>query len=213
MVDRSSTPWSKPVTDSTSRAYERAPGHLGMTPGAYRSGGRSQSIRYAIDDTPLGMVLIAATPIGVCAIRMGDVREALEDGLRAEFPNATFVEDADALASARRVIKSLAAGRSVGRGVPLDIAATAFQHQVWTALRDIPMGETRTYAEIARAIGRPSAARAVARACASNPVALVIPCHRVVRTDGAAGGYRWGADRKSVLLAAERGRTPRNART
>lgn len=189
---------------STSRAYERTPGHLGMTPTGYRDGARGQEIRYAADETPLGTILVAATSIGVCAIRIGNTAGELVDGLRAEFPHATLIDDATPLAPARRVIRSLAAGRPVARTLPLDIAATAFQHEVWTALKRIPIGETRSYADIARAIGHPTAVRAVARACATNPVALLIPCHRVVRTNGTAGGYRWGTQRKAALLAAER---------
>ena len=193
---------------STSRAYERTPTHLGMTPSTYRSGGMRQEIRYAIEPTPIGAVLIAATAIGVCAIRLGEHRDALEAGLRDEFPNATLVEDPAALSKARHVVRATAAGRDDAGALPLDVAATAFQHQVWTALRHIPAGETRSYAEIARSVGRPTAVRAVARACAANPVALVIPCHRVVCADGRMGGYRWGADRKAALLAAEGATAP-----
>jgi AraC family transcriptional regulator of adaptative response/methylated-DNA-[protein]-cysteine methyltransferase len=187
---------------STSRVYERTSAHLGMTPRGYRSGGAAQRIRFAIADTAIGLVLVASTDVGVCAVRMGATRRELESALRGEFPRAALTEDAEGLAGPLTTVGALAEGRAAP-AMPLDIAATAFQHQVWTALQRIPRGETRSYADIARAIRRPSAVRAVANACAGNPVALLVPCHRVVRSDGTQGGYRWGTDRKAALLAAE----------
>ncbi len=188
---------------STSRVYDRAVDHLGMTPSGYRGGAVAQQIRYAIGETALGPVLIASTDLGVCAVRMDDSRSRLAQALRDEFPEATLQDDPDALASPMAIVRALAAGRRAATGVPLDIVATAFQHQVWTALRHIPRGETRSYRDIARAIGRPTAIRAVANACANNPVALLIPCHRVTRANGTPGGYRWGSAKKRQLLATE----------
>jgi len=188
---------------STSRLYDRSTAHLGMTPTGYRAGGAHQAIAFAVEDTALGPVLIAATDRGICAIRIGEPRAQAIASLHDEFPRAACREDRSALSHEREVVRALASGRSPESNLPLDVRATAFQHQVWTALARIPRGETRSYRDIAQAIGRPRAVRAVANACASNPVALLIPCHRVVRSDGEHGGYRWGADRKSRLLEAE----------
>lgn len=201
-----------PVTDamleagigSASRLYERAPRELGMTPAAFRRGGRGVAVRCAVARTPLGLLLVATTARGVCAVRLGDSAAALEGGLRRELPRAIVTRDDAALEPlVRRVLASVAAARPDPR-LPLDIRATAFQRRVWQALRAIPRGETRTYAEVARAIGRPGAARAVGAACARNPLALVVPCHRVVRGDGGLGGYAWGIERKRRLLRRER---------
>jgi len=189
---------------SSSRFYERAAPKLGMTPTTYKRGGEGLALRYGIIDSPLGRLLVAATPRGVCAVTMGASDDELERALRAEYPAAAVERGGTAIEKwARRVLDHLE-GRRPRLELPLDIQATAFQWQVWTALAEIPYGETRSYGEVARALGRPRAARAVARACASNPVALAIPCHRVVPAAGGVGGYRWGAGRKKALLAREK---------
>jgi AraC family transcriptional regulator of adaptative response/methylated-DNA-[protein]-cysteine methyltransferase len=190
---------------SPSRAYDQSRTRLGMTPGAYRQGGSGISIRFTIVDTALGAVLVAATGRGVCAVTLGDDARALEACLRAEFPAARIDPADDELRGWAGAVVRRLAGDEAER-VPLDVRGTAFQWRVWEALQRIPHGTTRTYAQIARDLGQPSAARAVARACATNQVALVIPCHRVVREDGALGGYRWGLERKRALLDAERRR-------
>ncbi len=188
---------------SSSRFYERAAARLAMRPTDYRRGGAGGAIAYAIVDSPLGRLLVAATPRGVCAVEMGASDAELARGLRAEFPLAAL-EPGDRKLDAwtRRVVRHLE-GKIPRLDLPLDIRATAFQWQVWTALQAIPPGETRTYKQVAASIGRPAAVRAVAHACASNPVALAIPCHRVVRGDGGLAGYRWGLRRKRALIAAE----------
>ncbi len=188
---------------SSSRLYERAPRHLGMTPGAYRRGGRGMRIAYTITASPLGRLLVAATERGLCAVSLGDADPPLEAALRAEYPSAEVRRDDEGLGRWVAALMRYLHGQAPRLALPLDIQATAFQRQVWEALRAIPYGATRSYGEVARALGRPAAARAVARACAANPVALVIPCHRVVRGDGGLGGYRWGLDRKRALLARE----------
>jgi AraC family transcriptional regulator of adaptative response/methylated-DNA-[protein]-cysteine methyltransferase len=160
-------------------------------------------ISYAIVDSPLGHLLVAATPRGVCAVKMSASKHDLERALASEFPAATLTPDAGALAAWTEQILTHLAGRTARLDLPLDIRATAFQWQVWNALAAIPRGETRSYADVAVEIGRPTAARAVARACATNPVALAIPCHRVVPATGGIGGYRWGAERKRALLQRE----------
>jgi len=186
---------------SSSRFYERAVPKLGMSPSTYRRGGAGMSIQYAIVDSPLGRLLVAATSRGVCAVAMASSDAELERTLAREYPAAT--NDSGALATWTTEILAHVSGRQPRLDLPLDVQATAFQWQVWQALAAIPYGETRTYREIAKTIGRPSAVRAVARACATNPVALAIPCHRVVASDGTTGGYRWGADRKKALLKQE----------
>jgi AraC family transcriptional regulator of adaptative response/methylated-DNA-[protein]-cysteine methyltransferase len=188
---------------SGSRAYEHARTALGMTPGVYRKGGKGLSITYSVVTSPVGRLLAAATDRGLCSVMLGDDETALEAKLGGEYPAATLRRDDNALNPYTRQILEGLAGAGAGE-LPLDVAGTAFQHQVWEALRRIPPGETRSYQEIAGELGRPGAARAVARACASNHLALVIPCHRVVREDGEIGGYRWGAERKQQLLAQER---------
>lgn len=188
---------------STSRLYERAPTVLGMTPATYGRGGRGTEIRYTIVNAPLGRLLVAATRRGICRIGLGGKAGALAADLRTEFPAATLRRDTATLDAWVRPILRHLAGREPHLDLPLDVRATAFQQRVWAALRKIPYGETRSYAEIARRIGRPRATRAVARACASNPTALLIPCHRVVRADGELGGYRWGVERKRALLKRE----------
>jgi AraC family transcriptional regulator of adaptative response/methylated-DNA-[protein]-cysteine methyltransferase len=181
-----------------------------MTPGEYRSGGRGVTIRYTALDTALGPVLIAATERGLCFVQLGGTVEELVARLRAEYPAADVGDSelsdagAAALADWAAALRRHLAGDQPHLELPLDVRASAFQHRVWRFLQSIPTGETRSYAEVAAAIGRPGAARAVARACASNPVALAIPCHRVVRGDGGLAGYRWGLERKRALLASER---------
>jgi AraC family transcriptional regulator of adaptative response/methylated-DNA-[protein]-cysteine methyltransferase len=188
---------------SSGRFYERAAPMLGMPPSTYRRGGAGMSIRYTIVRSPLGRLLIGATSRGVCAVAMGASNADLEAALAREYPAATIAADDTGLARWTREVLAHLAGRRPRLDLPLDVRATAFQWQVWEELRNIPYGETRSYGEIAKAIGRPRAVRAVARACATNPVALAIPCHRVVAATGASSGYRWGALRKKTLLASE----------
>jgi len=189
---------------SSSRVYEQP--RLGMKPSLYRNGAAGAKIAYTVFDSALGKALLAATRTGVCAIRFGqnEDEEALAQALRDEFPRAVLRRDDAALRFFVQAISEHLAGGAPVLNLPLDILATAFQSLVWNALRSIPRGETRTYGEVAEAIGRPQAVRAVARACASNPVALAIPCHRVVHRDGHSIGYRWGVERKRKLLAMEK---------
>lgn len=189
---------------SSSRLYERAPDRLGMTPATYRRGGAGMTISYAIVDSPLGRLLVGTTERGVCLVCLGDSDEPLEARLRYEYPHASVLRAAGSQSEAIIRILEYLEGREPRLDLPVDLQATAFQWQVWEALRRIPVGETRSYGEIAREIGKPKASRAVAQACANNPAALVIPCHRVVRGDGESGGYRWGTERKRALLASER---------
>jgi AraC family transcriptional regulator of adaptative response/methylated-DNA-[protein]-cysteine methyltransferase len=189
---------------SSSRVYERADAALGMTPATYAKGGRGARIRYALTATPLGQLLVAATERGICFISLGARREELEQRLRREFPAAEGIEHSEpVLASAVRAIVDFIAGKEPHINLPLDIRWTAFQRRVWEELRRIPLGETRSYGEIARALGQPHAQRAVGHACATNPVPLLVPCHRVVRGDGDLGGYRLGPERKRRLLERE----------
>jgi AraC family transcriptional regulator of adaptative response/methylated-DNA-[protein]-cysteine methyltransferase len=188
---------------SSSRLYEKTSAQLGMTPSRYINRGAGLSIRYALADSPVGRVLVAATDRGVCSIRFGGHDDGLLKELRGEFERAEIAAGGDAL---NQYVSALLE-RMDGSGsatLPLDIQATSFQRRVWEYLQSIPRGETRSYAQVADGIGTPKAHRAVARACASNPVAVAIPCHRVVRTDGGFGGYRWGVERKRRLLARER---------
>ncbi len=191
--------------NDSSRLYESAPAFLGMTPTAYRAGGKDMRITYTITDSPLGRLLVAATEKGICSVLMGDTDTGLLSALGAEFPAAECIQSNGAsLVEWAAALREHLTGIRPGLDLPLDVLGTAFQQRVWSELRRIPYGQTRTYAQVAQAIGRPSAVRAVARACATNPAALVIPCHRVVRSDGGLGGYRWGISRKEVLLAKER---------
>jgi AraC family transcriptional regulator of adaptative response/methylated-DNA-[protein]-cysteine methyltransferase len=189
---------------STGRAHHGATRGLGMTPGAYRRGGRGMELDYTIVDSPLGRLLVAASPKGVSAVYLADDDQRLERELREEYPAARLRKDDAALAARVRPILGQLEGRRPTLDLPLDVRATAFQLRVWQELRRIPPGETRSYGEVARAIGRPTATRAVARACATNPVSVVVPCHRVVGADGRLTGYRWGIVRKRKLLEAER---------
>lgn len=189
---------------SSSRLYERAPSRLGMTPAAYRRGARGETIRYAIAVTPVGRILVAATSKGICRVLLNDTVAALTADLRRDYPSAEIRRDDGGLEKWTRAIRDDLDGKTPLATLPLDIRATAFQRKVWDLLLTIPRGETRSYSEIARAAGKPLAARAVGTACGSNPVALVIPCHRVVRGDGTLGGYGWGIERKKKLLEMER---------
>ncbi|WP_250526428.1 bifunctional DNA-binding transcriptional regulator/O6-methylguanine-DNA methyltransferase Ada [Caballeronia sp. GAWG2-1] len=189
---------------SPSRLYDAVPAELGMTPSAYKRRGAGSTVRYTTADTPLGVVLVAATDKGICKIAFGDDGRALIDQLAVEFAMAERIEDATRLQPFVAQVLAYVQGTRKRFDLPLDIGATAFQGRVWEALRNIPYGQTRTYSEIAEALGAPRAVRAVANACASNPVALAIPCHRVIGKDGAITGYRWGVTRKEALLDTER---------
>ncbi len=189
---------------SSSRLYEKARAQMGMTPATYRKGGWGKQIQYTIVNSPLGKLLIAGTDRGLCAITFGDNEEELERALRHEFPAAELQRDANGLSDWAGAIIEHLRGRQPQLALPLNIQATAFQWRVWQELLKIPYGKTRSYSEVARAIGRPKAVRAVARACATNPVPIVIPCHRVIRRDGSLGGYGGGIERKLKLLEQER---------
>lgn len=189
---------------SSSRFYEGVSAKLGMKPSAYRKGGHGTRIRYSVAQCYLGWVLIAATEKGVCAIDFDDAPEALSERLRVRFPQAEFVDGGPAFSAwVARILAFLESPRD-GLDLPLDIRGTAFQRRVWTALQEIPPGSTAGYAEVAARIDNPKAARAVAQACASNAIAVAIPCHRVVRSDGDLGGYQWGSERKRRLLEREK---------
>jgi AraC family transcriptional regulator of adaptative response/methylated-DNA-[protein]-cysteine methyltransferase len=188
---------------SSSRLYERASTRMGMTPGIYRKGGRGMCIRYSIVSCPLGRLLVAATDRGVCAVSIGKSDRVLEAALFREYPAAEIQKARTGLDRHLTAILKYFGGRPLSPDLPLDVHITAFQGKVYEALRAIPYGQTDTYSGIARAIGDPRAARAVARACATNPAAILIPCHRVIRKDGAPGGYRWGHGRKKALLRKE----------
>ncbi len=193
---------------SSSRLYERASAQLGMTPATYRNGGRQTAVRYTIVPCALGRLLLAATERGICAVSLGNRDADMEAFLADEFPAAERTRDDTALADwVSEVVRHLA-GEQPHLDLPLDVRATAFQWRVWQELRRIPYGQTRTYTEVAAAIGQPSAVRAVARACATNPASVVIPCHRVVREDGDLAGYRWGLERKRKLIAGEAANAP-----
>jgi AraC family transcriptional regulator of adaptative response/methylated-DNA-[protein]-cysteine methyltransferase len=190
---------------SSSRLYEKAGSELGMTPAVYRRGGADMNITYTIVESVLGRLLVAATERGLCAVRVGDSDEELAAELFSEFQAAEIHRDVSATLddSIKEILRHLE-GQQTSLDLPLDVQATAFQSRVWEQLRRIPHGAVRTYSEVASAIGQPQAVRAVASACAANPVAFVTPCHRVIRQDGSLGGYRWGIERKQRLLAQER---------
>jgi AraC family transcriptional regulator, regulatory protein of adaptative response / methylated-DNA-[protein]-cysteine methyltransferase len=194
---------------SSSRLYEKTASQLGMTPDKYRRGAIAATIRYTCADSPLGRMLIAATERGICSIQFARSDGELIEGLKREFPFAgrrpTSDDDEGGLKAWAGALLRHMRGKDLDTDstLPLDIRATAFQRRVWAYLQSIPFGATRSYSEVAKGIGRPSAVRAVARACATNPVAVAIPCHRVVRQDGSMGGYRWGIDRKKALLEME----------
>ncbi|MEI2431596.1 MULTISPECIES: bifunctional transcriptional activator/DNA repair enzyme AdaA [Lysobacter] len=191
---------------SPSRVYEAGAARLGMTPARYRAGGAGEQIRWSVTRTALGLALVATTARGICMVELGDDAAALEARLREEFPRAAL-ERVDAGRDEFLAPRVQAVADTLGGGageVPVDLIGTAFQKKVWDALMKIPPGQTRSYEEVARQIGSPRGARAVAQACASNKVAVVVPCHRVVRGDGSLGGYRWGLPLKQTLLQRER---------
>jgi AraC family transcriptional regulator, regulatory protein of adaptative response / methylated-DNA-[protein]-cysteine methyltransferase len=190
---------------SGSRVYENAQGRMGMTPAVYASGGAGVAVHYVTTESPLGTLLVAATEHGVCAVKLGSNAESLERELRREYPAAVVTSGDPRLSGwVSRILDSLEPGAPDPR-LPIDVRATAFQRLVWRELQRIPRGQTQSYSDIAKRIGRPTAVRAVARACATNPVALVVPCHRVVQSNKGLGGYRWGKERKRALLEGERG--------
>jgi AraC family transcriptional regulator of adaptative response/methylated-DNA-[protein]-cysteine methyltransferase len=188
---------------SSSRLYEHADANLGMTPSVYQKGGSGMEIGYKIVDCSLGRLLVAATARGVCAVSLGDDDAPLVNALHDEYPSAEIVPGGESFSAWVQAILDYLGGWQPHLDLPLDLQATAFQRRVWQELQAIPYGETRSYSQVAAAIGQQTAVRAVAHACASNPVSLVIPCHRVVRQDGSLGGYRWGIGRKQTLLAHE----------
>jgi AraC family transcriptional regulator of adaptative response/methylated-DNA-[protein]-cysteine methyltransferase len=189
---------------SSSRLYERAPQQLGMTPATYRRGGKGMQISYTVVASPLGRLLVAATQRGISALYLGEDDAKLEAELAKEYPHAEIRRNRNGLQEWVRALLAHLRGKEPNLELPTDVQATAFQRRVWEELRRIPYGTTRTYAQIARAIGKPSAIRAVARACATNPVSILVPCHRVVREDGNLAGYRWGLHRKKSLQERER---------
>lgn len=189
--------------NSNGRFYEQAAGILGMTPATYKAGGVDEDIRFAVGESSLGSILVASSTRGVAAIMLGDDPDGLARDLQDRFPRARLIGgDADYEAFIARVIGMIEAPK-LGMDLPLDVRGTVFQQRVWQALREIPVGRTASYTDIASRIGAPRAVRAVARACAANPIAVAIPCHRVVRTDGALSGYAWGVERKRTLLERE----------
>jgi AraC family transcriptional regulator of adaptative response/methylated-DNA-[protein]-cysteine methyltransferase len=189
---------------SVSRFYEKAAARLGMRASDYRAKGKGLHISYATRSCSLGQLLLAATDRGVCAVKLGSDARDLERQLAGEYSEATLEKDTRALDRAFEAVEAFLAGDTSIAKVPVDVQGTVFQRKVWEELRRIPRGETRTYQQIARAIGKPRAVRAVGSACGANPVALVIPCHRALRTDGGLGGYAWGVERKQKLLAMEK---------
>ena len=188
---------------------ERAPSQLGITPATYQRGGKGAQVNFTIMPCSLGKIsvgkiLVAGTPNGVCSVSLGDTTKALEAELRREFPSAQAQPRGTRLTEWAETVLKILEGQETLSDLPLDVQATAFQWKVWQALCSIPRGSTLSYSQVANLIGQPTAARAVARACATNPIALIVPCHRVVRGDGSMGGYRWGMDKKKSLLACEK---------
>jgi len=188
---------------STSRLYERAAAQLGMTPATYKRGGKNMQIRFCLADCLLGRLLLGVTDRGICAVYLGSTDLPLEESLRQEYPAARIERSEGEVPGLVQILEHLAGSRP-HLDLPLDVQATAFQWRVWQELCKIPYGQTRTYRQIAEALGEPQSVRAVGRACATNPVSVVIPCHRAVRADGGLGGYRWGLERKQALLDRER---------
>ncbi len=188
---------------SSSRLYEKTNVHLGMTPASYRKGGEGMQISYTIANTSLGKVLVASTERGVSAVYLGENERHLAEELRKEYPKAEIVRTADSHENWMKEIVRRVEGSAPSVELPLDVQATAFQRRVWQELQRIPRGATRTYTQVAKSLGKPRSVRAVARACATNPVSIVVPCHRVIRSDGALAGYRWGLSRKEKLLQRE----------
>ncbi len=189
--------------DSLPRAYAAAEQHLGMAPGAYRRGAAGETVFYTVVPCVLGQALVAITSRGVCRVILGDDATGLEAMLREELHAATLVADDAAVREVAQAVVAAASGAALATPLPLDLRGTAFQQRVWRELTRIPRGETITYAELARRIGSPGAVRAVGSACGANPTAVIVPCHRVLRSDGALGGYRWGLERKAILLKRE----------
>ena len=193
---------------STSRVYERVETRIGMTPGEYRAGGAGVAVSYAFAQTPVGLLLMAATDRGLCSVQLGDSEAQMLEALRAEYPAATLSAmppDAEgAFDDWMSALRAYLDGTRIALDLPADVRGTAFQMRVWDYLRRIPHGQTCTYGQVAEAIGRPDAVRAVAGACAANRLALTVPCHRVIRGDGGLGGYRWGVGRKQALIEQER---------
>jgi AraC family transcriptional regulator, regulatory protein of adaptative response / methylated-DNA-[protein]-cysteine methyltransferase len=189
--------------NSSGRFYAQSNGALGMQPSAYRSGGHGESIRFAIAQCSLGAILVASTDKGICAILIGDDPEALARDLQDRFPKAELVGAETDYERVVAAVIGMVEAPEIGLDLPLDVRGTAFQQRVWQVLRGIPAGRTVSYTELAQLVGAPNGARAVASACAANAIAIAIPCHRVVRTDGALSGYRWGVERKQVLLERE----------
>jgi AraC family transcriptional regulator of adaptative response/methylated-DNA-[protein]-cysteine methyltransferase len=194
--------------NSSSRAH---PGVLGMTPTDYQRGGQGMTITYTITPSTLGYLLVAATDRGVCSVMLDDSPEVLEAELAKEYPRAELYRDGESMHEWVDALVQYLDGDPAPLDLPVDVQATAFQRRVWDALREIPYGATRTYAEVAEIIGAPKAVRAVGHACATNKVALIIPCHRVLRTDGSLGGFRWGLDRKRALIDQEKATVPETA--
>lgn len=188
---------------SSSRLYEKTNSHLGMTPAAYRRGGEGMRIGFTVGDTTLGKVLVASTDRGVSAVYLGENERSLVDALRHEYPKAELLRANNGHDDWLKEILQRVEGSAPSMDLPLDVQATAFQRRVWNELQKIPRGTTKTYTQVARALGKPRSVRAVARACATNPVSIVVPCHRVIRTDGTLAGYRWGLQRKQKLLERE----------
>lgn len=189
---------------SSSRLYEKAPKQLGMTPATYQKGGRGKTIRYAISLSALGYLLVAKTDVGLCSVKLGETEAELERELKQEFPQASLQSGDRNLQETLQLLVDYLGGVRPWMKLPLDVRATAFQRRVWDILQKIPEGATMSYSEVAEAIAQPKAVRAVGRACATNPVALAIPCHRVIAKNGSLGGYRWGGDRKQMLLDLEK---------
>lgn len=187
----------------SSRAYDGVSGRLGMKPGVWRRLGEGASIRYSITSTEFGQLLVATTSKGICTVRLGDDPESLEAEFRSDFRLAELARDEELTSIADQILVLIASNLPSPQ-LPVDVRATAFQQRVWDYLRSIPRGETRSYSQVAAEIGAPTATRAVARACATNPAALVVPCHRVIGSDGKLTGYRWGVERKRKLLERER---------
>ena len=197
------TAWAEAGYSSSSRVYESARTRLGMAPSRYRHGGAQEELRFTKFSTPLGKMLLVAGAAGVCSVQFADGSD-VENVLRSEYPGAVLKRDDDGLAVWAEQVRALVAGEKSSHNIPLDIRGTAFQQKVWQQLQKIPSGQTRTYSEVAQAVGQRSAVRAVANACGSNALAVVVPCHRVIHKDGSSSGYRWGTQRKEKLLAVEK---------
>ena len=188
---------------SSSRLYEKTNAHLGMTPASYRKGGQGMKIGFTVGSTTLGKVLVASTDRGVSAVYLGENERDLVNELRDEYPRAELFRASNQHEEWLQEVLHRVEGNAPSIDLPLDVQATAFQRRVWNELRKIPLGTTRTYTQVARSLGKPRSVRAVARACATNPVSIIVPCHRVIRTDGSLAGYRWGLERKQKLLERE----------